>query len=220
MNKNLFNQIMLGGIILASLTMTACGQKDDSAVRTAGRTTGAGVTQNNVLLNSTCANPSMNWGKIFDPVASSQFESQVKGFVSATLDPQNLGSISGNINDKTGIDFAGTFKFDAQGQLVPGSSSVVIKIFDSFVGQVYEGKTIEPYIIEFASATEGRLDRNTRQMSIKFKDNYGEIVFTGQYNASTVEGTVQFVNTTAVAGLQPARGTLGSFRAYTCALIK
>ena len=220
MNKTFFTKTLMCVSVLASLMMTACAQSDSSAVRVAGRNTTTGTAQNNVALNSTCSNASMNWGKIFDVNSSPQFEAQVKNFVSATLDPQSLGSISGNINDKTGIDFSGTFKFDGQGNLVPGSSSLLIKIFDSFVGQVHEGQTVTPYMIEFTAATEGRIDRNTRQFQIKFRDNYGDITFNGSYNNQIVEGTVAYKNATAVNGYQPTQGTLGNFRAYSCALIK
>lgn len=220
MKTTFFNKSILGVLVLAALSLTACGKKDSSAVRVAGRSAGTGVTQSTVAVSNTCSNSSMTWGKIFDPSASPQFEAQVKSFVSATLDPQSLGAISGNINDKTGIDFQGSFQFDTQGNLIPGSSSVLIKIFDSYVGQVYNGQTIAPYVVEFTAASEGMVNRTTRQFQVKFKDSYGEVIFQGQYNNQTVEGTVYYQNNTAVTGYQPASGVLGSFRAYTCALIK
>lgn len=219
MKTSFFNKMMLGALVAIAFSMSACAKKDSGAVRVAGRTTGTAVTQNTSAA-TTCGNASMSWGKIFDPYASPQFESQVKSFVSATLDPQSLGSISGNINDKTGIDFSGVFKFDSAGNLIPSSSSLIIKIFDSYVGQVYEGQTIVPYIVEFTNASDGVYNRTTRQLSVRFKDAYGEIVFTGQVNNQMVEGTVTYSNSVAVSGYQPAQGSLGSFRGYSCALIK
>lgn len=220
MNTSFLNKSVMGVLVVLALSLSACGKKDEgSSVRVAGRGAQTGVSQGGITPN-TCGSTAMNWGKIFDPQASPQFENQVKGFVSATLDPQSLGTISGNINDKTGIDFSGSFQFDSQGHLVPGSSTVVIKIFDSYVGQVYNGQTIVPYVVEFTQASEGIIDRTTRQIQVKFKDSYGEIVFQGQYNNNTVEGTVRYQNFTAVSGLQPAGGVLGSFRGYTCSLIK
>lgn len=227
MNPAFYSKMILGVLVAIALSMSACAKKDGGAVRVAGRGIRGGTAQGNVSQTNTpgttaaaCSNSSMAWGKIFDPYASAQFESQVKGFVSATLDPQSLGSISGNISDKTGIDFSGSFQFDAQGNLIPASSSVLIKIFDSFVGQVYEGQTIVPYVVEFTAASEGVINRTTRQFTVKFRDAYGEIVFQGQYNNQNVEGTVTYRNTAAVTGYQASSGTLGSFRAYTCALIK
>lgn len=220
MKTSFFNKSMMGVLVALALSLSACGKKDSSAVRVAGRGTPTGVSQSGGTTPNTCGNANMTWGKIYDPYASSAFESQVKGFVSATLDPQSLGTISGNINDKTGIDFSGSFQFDTAGKLIPASSTVVIKIFDSFVGQVYNGQTIVPYVVEFKQASEGMIDRNTRQIQVRFKDSYGEIIFQGQYDNTTVQGTVQYQNYTAVNGYQPAAGILGSFRAYTCALIK
>lgn len=220
MTKSFFNKSMMGVLVALALSLSACAKKDSSAVRVAGRGASTGVTQGGTTTPNTCSSASMNWGKIYDPNASPQFEAQVKGFVSATLDPQSLGTISGNINDKTGIDFSGSFQFDAQGRLIPASSTVVIKIFDSFVGQVYNGQTVVPYAVEFSQASEGIIDRTTRQIQVKFKDSYGEIVFQGQYDNNTVQGTVHYQNYTAVTGYQPSGGTLGAFRAYTCALIK
>lgn len=218
MNQSFFNKSVMGILVLMALSLSACGKKDDgSAVRVAGR--GNTVATNSVVPNN-CGNTAMNWGKIYDPDASAQFENQVKSFVSATLDPQSLGTISGNINDKTGIDFRGTFQFDSQGKLVTTASSVTIKIFDSYVNQVYNGQTIQPYVVEFTAAAEGMINRTTRQFQVRFKDSYGEIVFQGQVNNSTVEGTVYYQNYTAVAGYQATSGTLGSFKAYTCSLIK
>lgn len=219
MGQAFFNKMILGVLVALALSMSACGKKDSSAVRMAGRGTSVGVSQGNVITPA-CSSTSMAWGKIFDENSSPQFESQVKSFVSATLDPQSLGAISGNINDKTGIDFTGAFVFDSQGKLVLESSRVLIKIFDSLVGQVSEGQAIVPYEVEFTAASEGSIDRTTRQFNVKFRDAYGEILFQGTYNNQDVYGVVTYRNSTAVSGYQASQGTLGSFRAHTCALIK
>lgn len=221
MDNSFFKKSMMGVLALAALTLSACAKSNSSDVRVAGRGIDPLVAaQQQQGTQNACSNAQMAWGKIFDPYASSQFESQVKSFVSATLDPQSLGTISGNIADKTGIDFQGSFQFDSQGKLIPASSTVLIKIFDSYVGQTYNGQSVQPYIVEFKAANSGFVDRNTRQFEAKFSDNYGDIVFSGRYDNQTVEGTVTYVNNTAIAGYQKASGTLGSFKAYTCALIK
>lgn len=221
MNNSFFNKSMRGILLIAALALSACGKNNSSDIRIAGRGATA-VTPPAHQQNTpgSCSDPKMVWGKIFDPYASPQFEYQVKNFVSATLDPQALGSISGNIADKTGIDFQGSFKFDNEGKLLPGSSTVLIKIVDSYVNQPYNGQTVQPYIVEFKAANSGAMDRNTHQFEVRFKDNYGEIIFQGRYDNQIVEGTVSYVNNTAVAGYQPSSGVLGNFKAYTCGLIK
>ncbi len=220
MKQSFFNKLMMGALVVIGLSLSACAKKDGGAVRVAGRTTstGTGISQGNIP--NTCANANMTVGKIYDPYNSPNFEAQVKGFVSATLDPQSLGTISGNINDRTGIDMIGSFQFDSAGKLVAASSKVLIKIFDSYVGQVYNGQTIAPYQVEFSQAKEGMIDRTTRQFQVKFQDGYGEITFQGTFDSTVAQGTVYYQNYTAVSGSQPAQGTLGAFRAYTCALIK
>lgn len=213
----LFRRKMVGALLLAALSLGACAKKDGGSVRVAGRGGASpGLAQGGT--SGTCGAQSM--GKIFDPYASPAFEQQVKNFVSATLDPQTLGSISGNINDKTGIDFSATFRFDSNGNIVPGESNVNIKIFDSFVHQPYNGEIIPPYEVGFPAASEGMIDRNTRQFQVRFKDGYGEVVFQGSYDSSLAQGTVYYQNYSAVQGYQPTSGKLGSFRIYACSLIK
>lgn len=217
MKTSFFNKSVMGMLVVAALALSACGKKDSSSsVRVAGRDAN-GVQQN---IPNTCTSGQSTVGKIFDPYASSQFETQVKNFVSATLDPQLLGSISGNINDKTGVDFIGSFQFDSAGQLVASNSTVVIKVFDSYANQTYGGQVIQPYIVQFNAAYSGSIDRNTRQFTVVFKDDYGAIEFRGSYaNGQTAEGTVRFENYKSVSG-SPMSGTLGNFRVYSCALIK
>ncbi|MGZ3770127.1 MAG: hypothetical protein ACXVCP_17965 [Bdellovibrio sp.] len=217
--KKFFNKSVTGTLMLVALLSAGCAKNQSNDVRVAGRN---GIAAQGALngVPTTCTSDTQSWGKIFDPYASSQFEYQVKNFVSATLDPQSLGTISGNIYDSTGIDFQGSFKFDAQGNLVKESSTVLIKIVDSFVKQVFEGQVVQPYVVEFKAADYGMINRNTRQFEVRFRDSYGDIVFKGNYNDQLAEGTVTYANNTAVDGYSPASGTLGNFRAYTCSLIK
>lgn len=222
MTYSYFKKSMMGVLVLAALSLLGCAKNNSSGVRIAGRGAGAVPTtpaQQQGLPNS-CSNSQMEIGKIFDPYSSPQFESQVKGFVSATMDPQEFGTISGNIYDSTGIDFKGSFQFDSQGNLISESSSLWIKIVDSYVKQTYNGELVQPFIVEFVAANSGIIDRNTRQFKVIFKDNFGEIIFVGRYDNQIAEGEVSYVNNTAVAGYQPASGKLGSFRAYSCGLIK
>ncbi|HEY1080496.1 MAG TPA: hypothetical protein VGE46_10365 [Bdellovibrio sp.] len=224
MKTSFFNNSVLTVLALAALLTSACAKKDDSSVRTADRTAIATATQSANTTNH-CAEKSANWGKIFDPANNSaQFEGQVKGFVSATLDPENLGTIGATIDGKTGVDFCGWFQFDSAGNLVPASSAVIIKIVDSYAGQVINGQTVQPYNVTFSAGTSGTVNHTTRQIDVVFKDNYGEIRFQGQYGANgdmnLVEGSVYYTNTVAVSGYAVSSGKLGTFRAYKSSLIK
>lgn len=223
MTNSIFKNKMLGVLLLAALSLSACAKKDSSSVRVAGRSTNSGTTSGTGTTQGTTSSGTcgaQSAGKIFDKYAASSFETQVKNFVSATLDPQSLGTVSGNINDRTGVDLFATFKFDSAGSLVAAESNMLIKIFDSYANQVYNGQVIKPYEVSFSQASEGMIDRNTRQFQVKFRDGYGEIIFQGAYDNSIAEGTVYYQNYTAVNGYQPTSGTLGSFRMYACSLIK
>lgn len=224
MKKSFFDKSVLTVLASAALLMSACAKKDDSAVRTAERTAVTAAAQSTNTANH-CAEKSANWGKIFDPANNSnQFEEQVKGFVSATLDPINLGTISGDITAKTGVDFCGWFQFDSAGNLVSTSSAVIIKIVDSVAVQGINGQAVPPYNVIFSAGTSGTVNHTTRQIDVVFKDNYGEIRFQGQYGANgdmnLVEGSVYYTNTVAVSGYAVSSGRLGTFRAYKSSLIK
>lgn len=218
-------KLILSLLALSLLGLAACAKSGSSAVRVAGRQGGAGsgVIPQEVASHQ-CSSGQTTTGKIFDSYGNSaNFERQVKAFISATMSPENFGTISGVITDSTGVDMVGSFKFDSSGNLLLNESAVLIKIFDSYTNQTYNGSVVQPYTIQFSAAASGYLDRTTKQFRVKFADSYGEIEFQGRYdnnNANSVsEGTVSFVNHTAVSGYTPASGVLGTFRAYTCALI-
>lgn len=214
MKQSFFNNKMMGLLVLVALSLSACAKKDGSGVRTAGR---ANINGTTAVQTGTCNTNSA--GKIFDLYGSNSFETQVKAFVDATMAGDSFGSISGNISASTGIDLYVTFKFDHMGALVPAESKMLMKIFDSYVGQSYQGQVVQPYAIQFDQAASGQIDRNTRQFQVSFADSYGEIIYKGSYNDSIAEGTVYFVNRTSVSG-NPKSGTLGTFRVYACSLIK
>lgn len=220
MKKSFFSKSVMTVLALAALTLSACAKKDDSVVRVAERTTN--VTAQDANSAGHCANKSVNWGKIFDPNASVQFESQVKGFVSATMDPELLGSISGDINGKTGVDFCGIFKFDSVGNLVPSASAVNIKIFDSYAVDTTLSPQVPPYTVSFSKGMQGYVNHTVRQVDVTFQDDYGVIRFKGEFNDQYVQGLVYYQNKTAVSGFSPSNGeqVLGTFRVLKNSLIK
>lgn len=223
MNKAIFSKIAILILMLSSSGLVACSQNDLSTVRTAsnGGTGGNGSAGGGGGFPTSCSSTTV--GKIYDPAGggSTAFEQQVKSFVSATLNPTLLGSVSGDINAATGIDLKGSWSFDSSGSLVLAGAAVSIEIFDSYVGTTDSaGETILPYTIDFSSAASGSLNRTTGQFTVVFRDSYGSITFTGTKGSTYSEGTVTFANTTAVSGYSPASGTLGSFKINNCALIK
>jgi hypothetical protein len=223
MNKSIFSKISLLILVLASSGLVACSEGGFTARTASNGTNGAAGGGNGSAGGAFPASCSATTvGKIFDPAggASTTFESQVKAFVSATLNPTLLGSVSGDVNAATGIDLKGTWSFDASGALLTNGSGVSIEIFDSFVGTISNGEPVLPYTIDFGSAISGSLNRATGEFTVVFTDKYGSIIFKGTKGATYSEGTVKFNNTAAVAGYAPTSGTLGSFKINNCALIK
>lgn len=227
MQSSFFNKSVLGVLLIGALTLSACAKKEDSFGDNARVTAPAanGVTANDTTAAQACgSDTSKLWGKIYGSSAGNNFEIQVKAFVSATLNPNELGSISGDINAKTGVDFKGLFKFDSANQLVADASSIAIKIFDSYANTTQNGQFIPPYEFSFSKAKSGSINRNTRQINVVFEDEYGSITINGSYNDlsanGTVNGVVTFKNYKAVSGYTPQSGTLGSFTAYACAMIQ
>ena len=223
MNKSIFSQISVLLLLLSCSGLVACSQEGFSTIRTASNTSAGGGNgaAGGGAFPTSCSATTV--GKIYDPAggASTAFDAQVKSFVSATLNPTLLGSVSGDINASTGIDLKGSWTFDAAGALVSTGAAVSVEIFDSYVGtKDSDGETILPYTIDFSSAFSGSLNRTTGQFTVVFKDGYGSITFTGIKGATYSEGTVTFANSTAVSGYSPASGTLGSFKINNCALIK
>lgn len=220
MNKSIFSKISVLILVLASTGLVACSQENFSTVRTASNGATGGNGSAGGGFQTSCSSTTV--GKIYDPAGASSttFESQVKAFVSATLNPTLLGSVSGDINAKTGIDLKGSWTFDASGNLTTTGAAVSIEIFDSYVGTVSNGETILPYTIDFSSAASGSINRTTGQFTVVFRDSYGSIAFAGTKGSTYSEGTVTFANTTAVSGYSAASGTLGSFKINNCALIK
>lgn len=225
MKTSFLSKSVMGMLVLAALTLSACAKKDDSA---SGRVATRGGNGSGIVAQNTCANPAQAQavGKIFDSQSyGSRFEEQVKAFVSATLDPEALGTISGNINDKTGIDFSASFPFDSNNQLIASEASISIKIFDSYAKEPYNGQVIPPYEVAFSQAKSGTINRNTRQINVVFEDEYGSITFAGQYGVMEgsqgpfVVGKVSFNNYKSVKG-SPQSGQLGDFKIYDCAMIK
>ncbi|AHI06140.1 hypothetical protein BDW_08200 [Bdellovibrio bacteriovorus W] len=219
MNTSILKKASMGLLLFVALGLSACAKKEGSATRVAGRSNGAAPIPNTP---NTCSQGQSNVGKIYG--TSYNFENDVKGFVSATLSPDQLGQIGYDINSPTGIDLYGSFQFDSNGQIVAQNTNVKIRIFDSYA-VAYNGQPamVQPYQISAEQAYSGSIQRSGSMSSfnVTFKDEYGEFTFSGNVNQSGIaNGTVTYRNYVAVSGYSPASGTLGQFTMYACALIK
>lgn len=204
-------------ILVATFSLVACSKKSEDR---SARQTGAavGVTGN----SPTCSTAQQAVGRVYDASNSvSSFEQRVKGLLSATVDPQFFGTISGNGNDaQNGVTIEGRLRYDGSGNILLDQTNLKLTIYDSFVGQKdSSGNIIAAYPIQFNTATGGSVNLQTKTFTIQFRDNYGEVVLTGNINASTVTGTITYQNFVSFNGTQPSGGALGAFSIATCGWI-
>ncbi len=225
-------------VVLLGLTAVGCGSKDKRQEIRHGRTDRAGPPDSTAALPPS-SDQQPGTGLVGIVIGSPQeaFTQAVRALVSSTLPPDQLGFVSGQANQDTGIVFAGFIELEggplsqASGQqraVVTGQSNLKISIWDSFAGQTYQderGQTqyIPEYAIGFSSAQSGSVSgRNAR---ITFADQYGSITLVGQFDGddlcqSVFWGDLEFHNSTHVEGLSPFRGVVGDFYIYAADLFR
>jgi hypothetical protein len=206
-------------VILALFVMAGCNPKKN-AVK-ANVATISGVTVGTQCTNT---NQNSNVGTIYGQAMSLNFEQQVKALLSATTNPSDIGSISPNQSDSTGVRFSGRVKLDAAGNVVATQSKVTITIYDSYI---LMDNTIQPVILDLDPSAAGKNIQISGQFNtssgdgfISIRDQYGEIRFQGRIDAERFSGTVTFANTQNVTGGQPASGTLGQFWIQRCSFLQ
>lgn len=195
------------------LFLVACG--GSKATQTRSTAQGQNLTQ------SSCAAGTI-YNETLDgisPYSSRSFQDRVGDFVSATLAPSDLGSVSGDKNSKTNyISLTGKAKFDTNGQIIPAQSSLKILIYDSLVGSLNsDGEAISAYPVTIEQAVSGQYDSVQQTFTVIYQDSYGNVTLTGKVNGSSISGRIDFANTAAVDSLGPRSGALGAFSISTCA---
>ena len=204
-------------ILVPLLFLVACNPAKDKA---------ASVTRSNVTtttgLNTgvTCANGASTTGQIIDATATAaSFESRVKALLSATISSSEVGPISATASNNTGVIFNGALKLDANGLVTAASSTMSIKVYDS-----YTLSGSDPIALEFSTAKgsqiTGQFNMSTGIGYVNFSDNYGIVRFDGTLSAQTFSGVVRFQNTTDVDGGAAQSGTLGQFTVARCGIIQ
>lgn len=184
-------------VLVLGLVLTGCGQdkKRESVsggrgVRTTGDT--SGITGVNTAGAS--ANYAKGlWGEVVRPTDFSQekFQERVSGFVSATMDPENLGTVSGSSGDKTGIRFSGLVIVKG-GNIDQSASKVHIAVWDSYAGTTIEGKTVPEYPLDFNRITKFKVSGT--KYEIVFEDEYGYVGFYGDKVGDKFTGNFTYRN--------------------------
>lgn len=205
---------------LVSILMVACNPKTDSKVTTVG-------TRNNLSANvfgNTCSQNQFPIGTIFDSGAqqvslysTGAYQDRVKAFLSATVNPQEVGQISSAQWDTTGVRFQGVIKLDPAGNVVLAASRIMIKVYDSYLLQ---STTAQPIPVSINAASEGHFDMQSGLGYVIFKDQYGEVRLDGRFDAQNFSGTFSYRNYVAFDNSTPAQGQLGQFLIARCAIIQ
>ena len=160
-------------------------------------------------------------GAIFSQFGASLTDS-ARRLVSATMNPEDLGEVSGDVNSTTtGIRFVGTIRTNAPFrpgtalQVAPGSE-IRIDIWDSYAAD----GAAPAYPITFVAGQNGAQISGsfTSGVNLMFRDQHGTIEFRGSVDGSNMySGTVLFQNLKNYDGSTGgAAETLGQFRVPAC----
>ena len=151
-----------------------------------------------------------------------EFNYNVHDFVANIMDPQNLGSVSSQINASTGIRFWGRAEVNGafnpstymNTTIRPQNSELRISIWDSYAGsRDSTGELISEIPVHIVGTASGEIRGQTARVRFQ-QDPYGWIELYGQFNAQTFQGTVFFDNTGGYANY------LGVFSIPTCSFFR
>lgn len=196
--RNLLKVVFLSAVIV----LTGCGKKDNKSSIRKARDRG-NTTQFQETPNQTGGPSQTTWGII----TGNDLQNQIKGFVSASSDPNSVGYVSGSSNDTTGVRFIGKVNTDDSGQVTSGAVDIVI--FDSY----YTEQNQDPIVISM-NLIHGQI--NSQGGQIVFGDDFGNVTFHGSWTNGYFEGSVAYQNSQSYSGNQPYSGTLGQFQVKEC----
>lgn len=181
------SKVVISVLMLSMLGLTACGKKSSGSKVSDGR-----AVRTNTVGGSTIISNNGQTSAYLTSQNSGQFQELMKTLVSPTLDPQYLGTVDAY----SGVRIGGKIQL-AQAGGIYQNSSFGLEIHDSYVGQSYDGQTIQPYFINLSNAQGNWSGTSANgQINATFQDQYGTLKVTGSWNSSYFTGTVSFRNST------------------------
>jgi len=162
-------------------------------------------------------------GAITDSMQPGTFSDRVKALLTATMYPQDVGTVGSSLGETTGVRFTGTVYLDANGNVNASSSNVKITVYDSIWYNDYltnpstDGIPLNP---SQGATLSGQFNVTSGQGYLLMKDSYGEIRFDGTITSQTFSGNVTFRNYANVTGQAAASGSLGQFTISSCGIIR
>lgn len=204
-------------ILIALTLLAACNPKKNSVQANVATIAGQPIGTQCVANNN-----ASSVGTIYDSQGSFNFETQVKALLSATISPNDIGSISPQGNAQTGVRFNGLIKLDASGNVVAAQSRLTISVHDSiWLANQTAANLIQVIFDQTKGSTiSGQFNLTSGDGLLSLRDQYGEVRFQGKIDAQNFSGTVSFQNATSVVGGSPASGTLGQFFIQRCAILQ
>ena len=210
-------------LLITLIVLGACSPKK-SSVKANVSTTSATIA--GVSTGQCAGTTSSAIGNIYDNTSNSfNFENQVKGLLSATISYNDVGSVSSMPNATTGVRFNGVIKLDANGNVVPAQTRILISVYDSIWMM---NKITNPSEIEIqlsfdstkGATISGQFNTQSGDGFLSLKDQYGEVRFEGKIDAQSFSGNLKYQNTVNVDGGTPASGTVGQFYVSRCGILQ
>lgn len=164
-------------------------------------------------------------GAITDSMQPGTFSDRVKALLTATMYPQDVGTVGSSLGETTGVRFTGTVYLDANGNVNASSSNVKITVYDSIWYTDYlTNPSTDGIPLDFnpsqGATLSGQFNVTSGQGYLLMKDSYGEIRFDGTITSQTFSGNVTFRNSANVTGQAAASGSLGQFTISSCGIIR
>lgn len=161
------------------------------------------------------------WGDVTGNIylTPEQFNSQVKGLMSATLPPQQIGEVSSYAGMASGVRIQGGVRASFVNGMISNvdlvSAQIRMAIWDTKAGTTDgSGKIIPEYPIHMIGAT-GSAGGN--QVNLTFNDAYGTISVGGVIQGGLFQGQISFNNRVNMSGgTLPNSGSLGGFTINVC----
>lgn len=178
-------------------------------------------------INTLCAQgqTSETLGAIIDSTQPATFQSRVVALLTATMQPDQVGTVGASLGETTGVRFKGLLSLDANGNVVSSSSNVIITVYDSIWYNDYiTNPSVDGIVLNFSPSTggtiSGQFSNTTGVGYFLVKDAYGEIRFDGTITSQSFTGNVTFRNYANVTGQANASGSLGQFTISTCGFVR
>lgn len=207
-------------LLIACMVMTGLagcpGKEKRSSIGRGGRSS-ARYNQNTVR---DYRNSGQQWTGAIVGEPQDSFQQATEGFVSAFMNPNELGEVSGQAGRSTGVRFGGVIRvaggFDPGNsnngtQIDEGASRLEVLVWDSEADQ---NESTPGILADQFRVVDYRL--NNRTLSVVFEDSLGTVTFEGTFDNNTYYGEVWYDNFEHVDGGTPESWTWGTFYIPVC----